>query len=150
MIFKIIVRLLLIYVGIAFIYSGYLFLEGEDKPWFCISKCNSTFERYSSAIPYFGFGFLLLWRTFKGYIGSFNKKVEKLVKKGKYCFKENRFKEPYCCKCYEEGILSKLKIVDGEYMCLKCDYTAFYLKAHSVDDIELKDIDNAVNGRYRR
>jgi len=108
-----------------------------------MTECNSTFELWSSAIPPFVIGCIILWKM----LNNIFKNKEKLIKKGKYCFKEKEAKEPYCCKCYNDGVISKLKKLDGEYMCINCDYATFYLKTHSVDDIDLNSIDDAINKR---
>jgi len=134
--FKIAFKIFWLYISMRLLHMSYMYFIGEAKPYYCISACDSFFERSSQAFIPFIVGSFIFWKSIQGFFQS-----KKLIKKGKYCFKKNNFQEPYCCKCYEENeVLSKLKKIDNRYLCMYCDYTELYIKNNGIEDISVKHV----------
>jgi len=134
--FKISFKIVLLFISVSLMRLSLEYLIGSSKPYYCISACDSSFERGLHAFMPFVVGSFILWLTIRDF-----DRGDQLIQKGKYCYKKTNFKEPYCCKCYKEnGALSKLKKIDGKYLCRYCDYAEIYVIKNDIKDISVRKI----------
>ncbi len=136
---KALLKLFVVYVSYLLMKLGYALYIGEAKYWWSHMAAGddygSQFERTLGAIPAFTVGLFLLFLVIKSVYIQQTNKVAKLIKRGRYCWRESNGKDPYCCKCYDEqNRLSKLISIDGKYYCPKCDHATIYFASRGISD----------------